>query len=249
LKAKEDNVQGVYEVNKVLDDKERNREMELRNKAIELNAVANPLRDKARELATEFFNNMRLEEGSIVEKYFMSSDDGQQRCCVSDDVSHTLDVLNYRYYVGTLEDGCKGEIDYKTHTVTVAAGHENTKLVLLHELVHVFEYLFGLKEGYTNQYGGMVNPVRPYMRDALFMSLYWDLKERVKKEKNLDLDKLILKHGCFENQEKIIDRGGSHGILFYLISLDLDLRLGYDPGTICDYSEYEKDGEDEDDAG
>jgi hypothetical protein len=74
------------------------------------------------------------------------------------------------------------------------------------------------------------NPLGRILRDILFVNLYNSLKPKIK-----NLDTLITTHGHIYNQGKITREGGYHGILFYLKSLDLDLRLGLKLGTVCGY--------------
>ena len=120
---------------------------------------------------------MRLEEGSIVEKYFMSDVDGQKAYCMPDEILQPLDAGNYHYTVGTVEDGV-GQANYETHTVTIAPEHINDVPTLLHELIHVFEGFYSGRV-YKNQCGIEVKPSAPsFVRDALFMGLYWDLKTK-----------------------------------------------------------------------
>jgi len=227
--------------------------------------VDEALRNRALDFAEEYFDDMRFENGCIVEKYFMCYIDEVEGAKVynfNDDILSTLDADKYQYVVDTVgklkAEGLKGEVDDKTHTVTISSDYVDydgdNKSLLLHELIHVFEGLYRAGKGkYKVQIkeSGRQIPIEvatenvPWiMRDALLMSLYWDLKERIpKKYPGTDLDKLIEKFGHFYPQEGIIARGGNHDILFYLKSLDLDLRLGYELGTVCDYDEYDKEDE------
>jgi hypothetical protein len=207
--------------------------------------VDEALRNKALDFAEEYFDDMRFENGCIVEKYFMCGDSGEKEFCVSGEILWILDPSNYQFVVGTLD--CQGEVNHKTRIVTIAPEYANDDTILLHELIHVFEsfYWGDGKEEYDlhdksdgRKFKETAKEVPRYMRDALLMSLYWDLKERIP-----DLDKLILKFGHFCSQEVLTERGGDHDILFYLKSLDLDLRLGYELGTVCDYDEYDKEDE------
>jgi hypothetical protein len=86
----------------------------------------------------------------------------------------------------------------------------------------------------------MVAPcIPPFIRDALLISFYNDLKGKLSTcnpgYPNADLDSLILDHAHFHNGKTITMIGGEHDVLFYLKSLDLDLRLGYQLGTVCGY--------------
>lgn len=191
------------------------------------------LEETMKDLAERYFGDMRLEEGSIAEKYFMSDDDGQKVYCLPDEIRQTLDAGNYHYVIGAVENG-NGETNYETHTVTITPEHVDDVPLLLHELIHVFEGYYRCSKTYKNQNGVEVKPsfIPSFMRDALFMSLYWDLKGKIP-----DLDKRILGYANFLNVEPITIQGGEHDILFFLKSLDLDLRLGYPLETVRGYAE------------
>ena len=222
------------------------------------------LEEKMSDLAERYFGDMRLKRGSIVEKFFwatLENGDGltlEDREKIEngewenwkiengmlyhyelpDEISLASDVDNFSYVVGELANGTMAETNIKTHTVTVAPEYENDDTVLLHELIHVFEWFYRPEnEPYKNQYGTMVSPyIAPFIRDVLFISLYNYVNKRVKeKYPNEDLDLRILEHAHYLPGEQITLQGGNHDILFYLKSLDLDLRLGFPLGTVCGY--------------
>ena len=222
------------------------------------------LKEKMRNLAERYFGDMRLKRDSIVEKFFwvtLENDDGftledkkkiengemkdwkieNGKLCqyeLPDEISQVLNVDNFRYVVGELEDETKAETNLKTHTVTVAPEYVKDNTVLLHELIHVFEWFYRPgNEPYENQYGTEVNPyIPPFIRDVLFINLYNDVNKRIKaKYSNEDLDLLILYHAHYVFGVQIALQGGNHDVLFYLKSLDLDLRLGFPLGTVCGY--------------
>jgi hypothetical protein len=66
--------------------------------------------------------------------------------------------------------------------------------------------------------------------DILMISLYNELKSKID-----DLDSRILNHTHSIPQVRITEQGGSHDLLFFLKSLDLDLRCGFKLGTVCGY--------------
>lgn len=189
------------------------------------------LDNKAAELSEKYFNDMRLEKGSIVEKFFLFKyTNGRTAYDLPDEFSNTLNVNNYRYVVGTLEKAA-GETNHITRTVTIAPEYENDDNVLLHELIHVFEGLYDLEYEYINHYGEKVEPhIFTFIREALLLSLYNDLKGKID-----DLDSRILAHANLHSGTAIYNKGGSHDILLFLKSLDLDLRCGLKLGTICSY--------------
>ena len=74
-----------------------------------------------------------------------------------------------------------------------------------------------------------------------WINLYLDLKGKLSADNpgypNDDLDVLIHKHANFSDVLLIAEQGGSHDLLFFLKSLDLDLRFGYDLGTVFGYKD------------
>lgn len=76
-----------------------------------------------------------------------------------------------------------------------------------------------------------LNTKKPtYLHDILFCCLYNELKTKVP-----DLDKRIVDYTHALRQQRITIEGGSHDLLFFLKSLDLDFRCGYKLGTVCGY--------------
>jgi hypothetical protein len=92
-------------------------------------------------------------------------------------------------------------------------------------MIHAYEGIYKQDEWF---------PVRQSLRDMLTFRLYNHLKPKIE-----NLDERILNHAHSLRQEDILIRGGSHGILFFLKSLDLDLRLGLKLGTVCGYGREE----------
>ena len=77
-----------------------------------------------------------------------------------------------------------------------------------------------------------------YYHDILLFSLYDDLRKRVP-----DLRDRIIAHTHLISSEKVLLSGGEHDLLFFLKSIDLDLRCGYPLGTVCGYGRDEYDGD------
>lgn len=91
------------------------------------------------------------------------------------------------------------------------------KHILLHEMIHVFEYLF-------------CNTI-PALREILTLQIYKKLSA-----KHLDLDAYLDQKLNRKEFLEIIDIGGPHGTLFALKALDIDDRMGWEPGTTFGYS-------------
>ena len=73
-----------------------------------------------------------------------------------------------------------------------------------------------------------------FYRNILFFCLYNALKPKLEQD-GIDLNKLISNHSHVAERQRITALGGQHDILFYLKSLDLDIKMGYELGTVCGY--------------
>lgn len=198
--------------------------------------MVSELECKVAEYADKYFDDMRLAIGSVAEKYlWLYYTDGHKEYSLPTEWNYQLDANNYQYIVDIadmLPEGIAGQTDHTKYTVTIAPEHENDDIVLLHEMIHVYEGLYNYM-GDPPMYGhyGEIQPVVfPFIRDALLISLYNDLKCKI-----VDLDERILKHANIHSGVKIAVDGGNHDILFFLKSLDLDLRKDYQLGTVCGY--------------
>ena len=192
-----------------------------------------PLDIKASEYAELYFDDMRLAKGSIVEKFFwLSYQDGSMEYALPHEFSSLLDANNYRYIVEETPDGIAGQCCNTEHIVTISPTYEEDDKTLLHEMIHVFIGLLGCTEDFINPYGEnvAVGWIPPFVRDALMLSLYTELSHKIP-----DLDYRILAHANVHSGERITVEGGNHDVLFFLKSLDLDLKLGCPLGTICGY--------------
>ena len=64
----------------------------------------------------------------------------------------------------------------------------------------------------------------------LLTCLYRDLSGKIP-----DLKVRLIMHSHITVAEQTARQGGWHGMLFYLKSLELDLRCGFKLGTVCGY--------------
>ena len=100
--------------------------------------------------------------------------------------------------------------------IVIGENYIDDDTVIAHELIHLHETIL---EEYL-----------PYACDIVFWALYQDLKTKIK-----NLDKIISRHLSLLNIRDINREGGKHDLLFFVKSLDLDLRLGKELGTVFDY--------------
>ena len=94
---------------------------------------------------------------------------------------------------------------------------------ILHEMIHMYE--FALDE-YTEK--------DHLYHEILLYCLYKDLRLG-DPNKVPNLDEIIHQKGNLANLKRIREIGGEHDLLFLLKSIDLDLQVGADVGTIFFY--------------
>ena len=162
----------------------------------------------------KYFREMIFKPDSIISDFikieYEDSNDYQ-------DVPEKLrGITNYRYYIEDLNGDCIGMVNAKDRTMTIAPEYASDKVTILHEMIHI--------------YINIINEFYCFFHDILFLCLYNELKSKIS-----DLDQRILSHSHAFRSEDITRKGGEHGILFFLKSLDLDLRCGYKLGTVCSY--------------
>ena len=172
------------------------------------------LHKKVLEYEEKYFRDMNFESDSILKDYIMFYN-GNGNDEESADIYYSLDNFQYRYLVKKLDD-CGGETNQIKRTITIDPKYIENKSLILHEIIHA--------------HINIIQTIQPFLRDALLICLY-----KYNKEKIDDLDQRILKHANIVSGLDISRRGGSHDILFFLKSLELDLRCGYKLGTICGY--------------
>ena len=171
------------------------------------------------EYEDEYFADMTLKMNSILKDFLaFSYEDGVED---SYDLYCDLEAYHYRYYVKKLE-GYAGITDLGQRTITIDPKYAKDKATILHEMLHAHE--------------NIISELTPFLRDVLMFCLYKKLKEEVSELDNRILDHIHILHGV-----EITNQGGNHDILFFLKSLDLDLRNGFRLGTVCAYGRDEFD--------
>lgn len=180
------------------------------------------LHDRYSEFCDTDFNDMVFGEGSITldlikcKSKSMDSDEWQ------DDYVSLPDELEYfnpnwfHTEIADLGEGACGQFDREKQTITIAPDCVDEDSHLLHEIIHLYEYI--------------VNELPLYYHDMLIMALYLDLRDKI-----VGLDDAITQHSHLLNGQSIERYGGVHDILFLLKSFDLDIRHGYEFGTVFGY--------------
>lgn len=100
--------------------------------------------------------------------------------------------------------------------IVIGMSYLEDETVTAHELIHLHETI--------------LDEYLPYAHDIVFWALYQDLKTKIN-----NLDEIISRHLSLLNIRDINWEGGKHDLLFFVKSLDLDLRLGKELGTVFDY--------------
>ena len=88
-------------------------------------------------------------------------------------------------------------------------------------------FLYRLHEYLLEEYA-------PYAKDIVFWALYQNLKTKIN-----NLDQIISRHLLLLNTRDINLGGGKHDLLFLIKSLDMDLRLKKEFGTVYGYEQRE----------
>ena len=185
----------------------------------ELSQETRRLIDRVYDLG-DFFQDMLLDEESIVHDYVMVSygDDGTLSR-VSNEALDYFSYTDYSFAVLPLK-ARRGFFAPSQKKLCIAAKHLHDDAVILHEMIHLHEhFITGLSWTY---------------HDMLSWCLYRDLKRKIPA-----LDDIIAFHAHQANSDMIKNAGGEHSILFLLKSLDLDIKKGYTLGTVFAYG-YEK---------
>ncbi len=166
---------------------------------------------------SEYFDDMRLKDSNL-KKYTIATDDYGNECSLEDlfNLYFDLEFNKYTYTIMKLDD-CAALCDSKDRTITFDPEYASDKATILHEMIHAYENIIDSVK-------------RPFIREIIFLHLYNKLKPEI-----ADLDDKIAGHANVLSGMDIYMQGGNHDILFYLKSLDLDLRCGYKPGTVCGY--------------
>lgn len=162
------------------------------------------------EYEDEYFEDMTLQKNSILYDVVQNQDEW------TDGILMGIEFESLRFYIVN-SDEYKGCFSPTERKIEIDRRYVNSKDVTLHELIHFYEWQ-------------LERNVSPTIRELLILRLYNKLKPQIN-----NIDELITFHcDAFENYHTFYN-GGQHGLLFYLKSLDLDLRCGYSLGTVCGY--------------
>lgn len=175
------------------------------------------LHEKILQYDSEYFDDMQLKD-STMEKYTIATDGYGNECSLKDlfNLDFDLDSNKYTYHIEKLDD-CEALCDFENNTITFDPKFASDKATILHEMIHAHENILDSIK-------------RPFIKEIILLHLYDKLKSQIP-----DLNDKIAGHANILSGMDIYMRGGNHDVLFYLKSIDLDLRCGYKLGTVCDY--------------
>lgn len=166
------------------------------------------------------FDDMIFKKGSSTHKFVQcqAKDINGEWVESVADLPEELESFDYSYFHIKVEplEKAAGCFDCQEQTLTIAPEYLTEDSVIIHEMLHLHEFV--------------LNELPLFFRDVVFWTLYNDLKTRLP-----DLDEQIERHAHILTGDKIMSMGGVHDLLFLIKSYDLDLRMGYELGTIFDY--------------
>lgn len=169
----------------------------------------------------ELFNDMLFAPGSLTAQFSacqeMIAPDNWQDSCISlpDELQH-FSYSYFRFKVENLEHKNCGQYDRKNQIMTISPEYLEDDSAILHEMIHLHE--------------GVINDLPLFYHDTLLFCLYKDLSKKIE-----TLDEIIEKQGHLLNEQALYETGGLHDLLFLLKSFDLDLKKGYQLGTVFGY--------------
>lgn len=165
-------------------------------------------------LHEDLFADMCFGKGSITGDYMICNNTYKQ---FVNDLS--LDAEHFRFIVDN--QGFDGTTHKHDRKVVIKDNFRTNETVILHEMIHAHECVL-------EQHNAI-------LKEILLIELYRDLKYKIP-----ELDNYIYNNANIPHNLELSNEFGEHDLLFFLKSLDLDLKCGYELGTILgyDYKEY-----------
>lgn len=182
--------------------------------------AAQSIMDKAGKFE-ELFADMRFKPDTITHEFIECTVQGDDGSCNEWelDIPEELECLSHTWFTFSVEElpgGTAGRFNPATQTLTIDTASVDDDSVLLHELIHLHEFV--------------LDSLPMYFHDVYLWCSYCDLRKKIP-----DLDERIMEHGCILNEYTLTKCGGVHDLLFLLKSFDLDLRMNYPLGTVFGY--------------
>ena len=152
---------------------------------------------------------------------FEGSENELEELAVPEELAY-MDYTWFTYRVMELENS-GGYYDHKNQVLAVAntIDEKDYNPIILHEMIHLHE--------------DIINEFPLFYHDVLFWNLYSKLKKKIENIDSIIKDNTFL----YESLDRY-NTGGLHDLLFLLKSFDLDLRMGYELGTVYGYGKREE---------
>ena len=178
------------------------------------------LQEKMMEYEEAYFEDFTLKTDSILHDFIsfgIEDDSGNFVECSYDLPATELFYYGAPYTIKIANlDSYGGICNIESRTISIGPEYIDDQKVILHEMIHA----------YIGQFKGDRFVV---FLECLLLRLYNELKTKIS-----DLEGRIINHAHAIRQEDF-SGNGSHGLLFFLKSLDLDLRLNLPLGSVCSY--------------
>lgn len=165
-------------------------------------------------LQEDLFSDMCFDKGSITEDYMLR--DGRHlifetRLSIDEQCFRFIvkDVIKYDAYT-----------DVNSRKIVVDKKNIKNQPTILHEMIHAHEFILEKR--------------KPLLKEIVLLELYKNLKPKLN-QKNIDIDTWIFNHANIPHNEDLADTGGEHDLLFFLKSIDLDIRCGFELLTVFGY--------------
>ena len=160
-----------------------------------------------------FFEDMAFRENSLCWNIYSFISENMEELYLDLSSSKWM----YRFLIMEDNPEFKGEHDPLDRTISITRRYIKDRRVILHEMIHAYENILD-------------NTNYSVLKENLLIALYRKLSPEIS-----DLDQRIAIHSELWGQTNVMNSGGKHGLLFFLKSLDLDIRCSYPLGTVCGY--------------
>lgn len=161
----------------------------------------------------DLFSDMSFIENSITYDYMLRNKKHKRFI-----PGLTLDEQYFRLYIDNRVE--IAETHAHNRKILVNPKYVTNKDVILHEMIHAHEFI--------------LEQTNPLLKEILLLELYKDLKPKLAVD-NINLDDLIFNHANIPHNTELLNEGGTHDLLFFLKSIDLDLKCHNELFTIFGY--------------
>ena len=149
---------------------------------------------------------MCFEKGSITEDYMLHN---RKRLTFEPRLS-----IDKQYFRFLAEDVATYDAytDVNNRKIVVDKKHIKNKATILHEMLHAHEFI--------------LEEQKHLLKEIVLLELYKSLKPKLS-QKHIDIDTWISNHANIPHNEDFANAYSIHDVLFFLKSIDLDIRCGF----------------------